>query len=101
MCTALGRAPCSYSSASRTSSTTVAGLAVSAASAPAVSTSRIEALASASRSRKVGMVVDPHETGVQTVVNPTAKVDIPVTGAPAPGSTSLIGARTTAPAMPS
>src|SRR5687768_12506621 len=81
MWTALGRAPCSYSSASRTSRTTVAGSAAMAASAAAVSTSRIDDLAWASRSRKVGMVGDPHEeaSGADSR-NPAAQVDIPVPG---------------------
>src|ERR1700722_1528936 len=54
MCTAPGRAPCSYSSASRTASTTTPGWATSSA-APAVSTSRMRLLVSRSRSRKLGI----------------------------------------------
>src|SRR3954470_22228452 len=56
MCTAPGRAPCSYSSGSRTSRTTVPGRAAMASAAPAVSTSRIWDLVSFSSSRKLAIV---------------------------------------------
>src|SRR5688572_28155706 len=55
MCMALGRAPCSYSSGSRTSSTTTPGLVSHSCSAVAVSTSRMRFLVSARSSRNDGM----------------------------------------------
>ena len=58
MCSAPGRAPCSYSSGSRTSSRTVPGRR-RMSSAVAVSTSRISLLALANRSRKLDMVEKP------------------------------------------
>src|ERR1700682_3436232 len=56
MCTAPGRAPCSYSSGSRTSRTTVGPAAISSAAA-AGSTSRMDDLALASISLNVGTAI--------------------------------------------
>ena len=56
MCTAPGRAPCSYSSGSRTSRITVGPVAISS-SAAAGSTSRMDDLALASISLNVGTTI--------------------------------------------
>ena len=67
MWTASGSAPCSYSSGSRTSSTTV-GLAAISSSACAGSTSRTSALAAASISLKVGTAITVLSVAPQPVL---------------------------------